>query len=175
MTTGYTREQLARLESEMDEYAPRIPTRADKIDAPRIVAMRAEGTNLGVLINFEFEGGRALVFWLHVVTASELAGAIAEAAKTYGWVSQWMGAAPADHLAPLTPENLKAALALASLSTRAVPTGLLANFFISAYGEVGATMIYFFPIQAAMEVATIIVSAGETAGWWGTDFELIPK
>lgn len=62
----------------------------------------------------------------------------------------------------------------ASLPTNALPGGMLVNFYMPQYGESGATMVFYFPRQAAMEFMTYIVQAGEQTKWWDSDFELIP-
>ena len=175
MGSGYTRDQLAQLWREVEENVPPLPTDADKKDAPRVVAMRAAGTDLGIVFNFEFKNGDTLVMLFNVVIAKEFAGAINSASQAFGWHKKGMVPAPSEHLKQPTPDDLPSALQVSSLSTYGIPSGILVNLYMPQYGESGATMVFHFPRQAALEVLTYVIRAAEVANWWTPgDFEIIP-
>jgi hypothetical protein len=174
VSTGYSQAQLDQLWHEMDSALPPLPTAADKKTAPRITAMCAAGTELGAVFNFGFKDGQSLVMFFNCVAAKELAGAINAAVQAYGWQKRGLVYAPSDHLAMPTRNDFESAISVVSLSTYGTASGILANFYMPQYGDSGATMMFYFPRQAAMEFLHYVFQAGETAIWWGTDFELIP-
>ena len=176
MATGYTQDQLDQLERDMVAQTPPLPTPADKKVAKRVIAMRAAGTELGAVFNFGFKGGWTLVFYLNCVVAKELAGAINQANLAYGWAKRGLEPADAEHLDWPTPEDLGSAFTVTSLSTDSTRGGTLVNFYISQRGEGDATMIFYFPVRAALEVLTTVAGVAKTAGWWNpADFELRAK
>lgn len=174
MSTGYSQAQLADLWQEMEVHLPPMPTETEKPAAPRITAMLCAGTELGTVFNLGFKDRKSLVMFFNCAIAKELAGAINHASQHYGWSKKGMTPAPSSHLTYPVPEDLASAIAVTSLSTNALPGGMLVNFYMPQYGESGATMVFYFPRQAAMEFMTYVVQAGEQAQWWDSDFELIP-
>jgi hypothetical protein len=175
VSTGYTQPQLDQLWQEMDGTLPPLPTSADKSSAPRVAAMRCAGTELGAIFNIGFKTGTSLVIFFNCVVAKEFAAAINAAGQAYGWQKRGMVPAPSAHLAYPEPDDLATAIKVTSLSTYGMPSGVLANFHMPEYGDAGATLVFFFPRPAAMELLTYIYQAGELGKWWDRDFELIPR
>lgn len=176
MATGWTQEQLNYLRREMEENAPPIPTKADKKNASRVTAMRASGTELGVVFNFGFKAGKSLLMAFNCVVAREFAGAINETGRILGWQKRGLSPAPAEHLLFPRPEDLESAIKVAALATDSTAGGITANFYVPEYGAAPGTVPIFFPVKAALEVLTTVASAADAADWWATDgsFELIP-
>jgi hypothetical protein len=83
MATGYTKAELEALYSAMDESVPPTPTKSDKASARRVVAMRATGTEKGIIINLETKTTDPEMLWLNCWVATELAAAINYASEHY--------------------------------------------------------------------------------------------
>lgn len=117
MATGWTQEQLNYLKREMEENAPPIPNKADRKCAPGVAAMRAAGTDLGIIFNFGFKNGQFLHMAFNCVVAKELAGAINSTGRILGWQKKGLKPVAANHLAYPKPEELDVAVRVASLAT----------------------------------------------------------
>jgi hypothetical protein len=174
MATGYTSEQLNALWREMEDHIPPIPTRADKREAPFVIALTAAGTEFGVLFHFAFDSDRSQLMFLNCQAAKEFAGALNAAARTYGWDKKKLGPLPSGRLAFPTPDDLGPATPVTSLSTDSTAKGVAVNFYMPDYRGSAITMIVFFPPIAAWQVVAMVVAAANTANWWKPDFELIP-
>ena len=172
MATGYTKAELDMLLHIMDEAVPPIPIDAAKTIALRVTAMRASGTEKGLLLNLESKDGTAELFWLNCRVAKELAGAINFASQQYGWAKRGMTAEPHDHLKQPQQEDLNSAIDVLSLSTSGIAAGILVRF---AVGEPVHHLTMYFPRNAALEILSYVVRCGAEAAWWDDGFELIPS
>lgn len=174
MATDYTQAQLDELWREMEEHIPPIPTRADKRDAPTVNALTAAGTEFGVLFYFGFESGISQMMFLNCHAAKELAGALNNTARTYGWDKLKLGPLPSGPLAFPSPDDLKPAIPVTSLSTDSTAKGALVNFYSPDYLGSAITLFVFFPPIAAWQVVATVVAAANTDEWWTPELELIP-
>jgi hypothetical protein len=73
MATGHTQAELNALLQLMEELVPPIPRDQQKRAAKRVTAMRAAGTEMGMLVNIETKTGAPELFWLNCWVAKELA------------------------------------------------------------------------------------------------------
>lgn len=165
---GFTPDELIQLERNMEEHRPPLPTESDQFDAPRVSAMRVAKAEQGIVFNFGFEGGRSLMMAFNCVTATELVGVIDLASRICGWRKRVLLSSPGDYLEYPAPD-LESAFQITSLSAATLPGGLLANFYVPVCGKAGATMMFYFPRQAALEVMNCIIDAGEVGKWWESD------
>jgi hypothetical protein len=172
MSTDYTPSELKALLDAMDYLAPPVPTARDKAKAGWVAAMRAVGTQRGILFIIETkQRGQAELFWFNCWVAKETAAAINFVSQNYGWPKRCFKPTWSEHLE--TPEigNMKKAAEVLSISSRGVPGGILIQF---AIGRPPKDTAMFFPANAALEIRNYIVRAGSDASWWGEDFELTP-
>jgi len=172
MATGYTQAELDALLLIMEDTVPRIPSKRDKKDAAHVTGMRLSGTDKGVLANFQTGNGRQDIYWLNVWVAKEVAASVSVASNAYGWPKH--GLAPDDNkrIRQPKPVHLATAIGVNSLSTSAEPTGVLIRFAVEHRIR---SVTLFLPASKALEAMLGIVQAGQTAEWWGEDFEPIPS
>lgn len=172
MATGYSREQLIELERELDENTPTIPTNSDKLKAPRVAALKAAGTDVGILFAFQLKGGTLLHVFLNCVVAKEFAAAVNLGDQAYQWRQRGLKPAPNGSVPNPLPDDLSTALNVLAFSTYSAPAGILANIYLPE----GDTMLLFFPVGAALEIRACIATAGMSGKWWDSaTFELIPR
>jgi hypothetical protein len=172
MATGWTQAELDALCALMEALTPEVPCDADKHRAARVTAMRVAGTEKGLLFNFEMKGGHTDLFWLNCWVAKELAGAINVANQAYGWLKRGLSPAPSQHLRPPTTDDLPDGADVISLATLAEPGGMLVRLVIERQPQ---HRLMFFPVKACLEILSAVGQGGNAAGWWGSDFELIPR
>jgi hypothetical protein len=175
MPTGWSQEQLNYLTREMEDNVPPIPTRALKKGAPRVTAMRAAGTELGMIFNFGLKDGKSIQVAFNCVVAKEFAGAINETGQILGWQKKGLLPAPADHLPFPKPGELPLAVRVASLATDSTADGILASFYAPEFAAGNGTFTLFFPVRAALEMLISITNAAEAARWWTADYELLAR
>jgi hypothetical protein len=161
MATGYTQLELDTLLAILDETAPQPPSKLDKLEAPRVTALRIAITDKGAFLNLETKGGE-----LNVWAAKEMAGAISLSSDEYGWSKKKFKPEPSDHLKEPMPTDLEAAAGVHSLATHGEPSGLLVRF---AIGNPIKHRTLFFPRTAALEVMIGIGKGGTIAKWWNPD------
>lgn len=159
---------------EMQENVPPVPAQALQKRAPRVTAMRAAGTDLGILFNFGFKDGKQLQMAFNCIVAKEFARAINERGALLDWQQKGAKPAPADHLTSPQPNELGDAVKVVSLATNFTPSGILAAFFAPEFAAGNGTFTLFFPVKAAIEVLASVASAADGAKWWGADFKLLP-
>jgi hypothetical protein len=82
MATGYTKAELDALMHIMNEAVPPVPDGSDK-RAARVTAIKAAGTDKGVIFNIETKTGGTEPFWFHCWVSKEIAGAISFASQSY--------------------------------------------------------------------------------------------
>jgi hypothetical protein len=171
MATGYTQAELDDLLEAMESIIPPVPTAADRARAVRVAAMRAAGTERGMILNIEAKQGGAEMFWLKCWVAKELAGAIYLASQHYGWSKQRFTPLSSDHLKAPEIEDLTGAANVRSLSAYGARGGVVARLAVAR--ELHTTL--FFPKKAALEIMNYVVRCGNEAGWWDSEFDLIPS
>jgi hypothetical protein len=172
MATGYTAAELDALYNVMDEAAPPIPTKSAKAGARHVVAMRAAGTDKGLILHFQIKDAEAEMLWLNCWVATELAAAINYASEHYGWDSRDWKPAPHDHLRPPRAEDLSGVSEGLSLATSREPGGMIVRFAV-AKSKRPTTL--FFSVSAALEIRSLVAVAGTEAQWWDDEFALIPS
>jgi hypothetical protein len=172
MATGYTQLELDTLLAILDETAPQPPSKLDKLEAPRVTALRIAITDKGAFLNLETKGGETGLYWLNVWAAKEMAGAISLSSEEYGWSKKKFKPEPSDHLKELEPDDLVSATAVHSLATYGEPAGMIVRF---AIGNPIKHRTLFFPRTAALEVMMGIGKGGTIATWWDDEFALIPR
>jgi hypothetical protein len=172
MSTGYTRAELDALYSAMDESVPPVPTKSAKASARHVVAMRAAGTDRGIIVHVQIRDAEAEMLWLNCWVATELAAAINLASEHYGWDQRDWKPAPHDHLRPPRAEDLSGVSEVLSLSTSGEPGGLTVRFAIAKSKR---PMTLFFGVSGALEIRSLVAVAGTEAGWWDDEFALIPS
>jgi hypothetical protein len=171
MATGYTQLQLDVLLAIMDRMVPPVPTHKEKRNAARVIAVRAAGTDKGAVFNIQVPGRKSEMFWFNCLAAKELAATIGFASQTYGWANRGLLASPSDHLKGPEIADIATATEVLSLSTLAESSGILVRL---AVGQPTTRRLFYFSARIALEVALAVAQGGNTAGWWGVDFELIP-
>lgn len=173
MATGYTQIELDALEDILDSLAPPIPTMSNKNEALKVTAMRTGIADKGAIFNFETKGGAGEMYWLNCTVARELATAVSYASSAFEWSGRGFKVTGSDHLREPKPEDVASAAEVLSLSTFAVPKGLLVRF---AIGQPVKHLLLFFPRNAALEIMLGIGQGGTRAQWWVDEsFELIPS
>jgi len=172
MATGYTQAELDALLDAMDSLAPPIPTERDRAQAGRVAAMRAAGTEKGILVDIEIKQGETGHFWFNCWVAKEMAAEINFVSQSYAWSKRRIKPRSSKRLAAPTTVDIKAAAQVLSLSTYGVPGGILMRF---AIGRPPQDKAVFFPVNAALEISSYIATAATQAAWWDDDFELIPS
>jgi hypothetical protein len=171
MATGYTQAELDALLAAMDGLVPPVPTAKDRARARRVAAVRATGTDRGILVNIETKGGEPQLFWLNCWVAKELAAAINFAAQTYSWSTQGFKPTSSDHLRAPEKEDMKGAAKVFSLSMCGSSGGMLMRF---AIGRPPKDRAMFFQPNAALEITKYVARGAVEAAWWDKEFELIP-
>jgi hypothetical protein len=172
MATGFTQSELDALMHSMDSEMPRVPRRADKILADPVKAMRAAGTEKGVLFVFEYKGGVTEHFWLNVWIAKELAAACHVASLEFGWLIRGFVPEPSDHIREPKIQDIDDAAQVTSLATNGEADGMLVRF---AIGQRSNAHTLYLPVPAALTVLSTIATGAATAEWWDPNtFELIP-
>ena len=171
MATEYTKEELDALMHIMNEAVPPVPDGGDKRAAAHIIAIKAAGTDKGVIFNIETKTGETEPFWFHCWVSKEIAGAISCASQSYGWAKRGLTPRPSDHLLMPARADIATAIEVLSLSTLGNPSGILVRL------AVGRPIKHrvFIPVRAALEVALAVTQGGTVAEWWDPDFELIPS
>jgi hypothetical protein len=173
MATGFTQAELDMLLAIIDEVAPPPPTKLDKIEAPKVTALRIAITDKGALLNIETKGGETCMYWLNVWVAKELAGAISFSSDAYNWAKRGLKPNPSDHIKVPEPSDLNAAAAIHSVATYGEPSGVIARF---AIGNPIKYRTLYLPRTAALEIMMGLGNGGTQAQWWTEeDFELIPS
>ena len=71
MATGYTQLELDTLLAILDETAPQPPSKLDKLEAPRVTALRIAITDKGAFLNLETKGGETGLY--HIDAKGETA------------------------------------------------------------------------------------------------------
>jgi hypothetical protein len=171
MATGYTQTELDDLLDAMDSLVPPVPTVTDRARAGRVAAMRAAGTEKGLLLNIEAKQGEVEIFWLNCCVAKEFLSAIDCVSHQHGWVKRRITPLSSDHLKAPKIQDLTGAASVRSFSTYGAPGGIVACFAVAR--ETPTTL--FFPKNAALEIMNYVVRNGAEATWWDDKFALIPS
>jgi hypothetical protein len=108
----------------MDSLVPPVPTERDRAQAGRVAAMRAAGTEKGILVNIEMKQGEACHFWFNCWVAKEMAAAINFVSESYAWSKRRFKPTSSKHLAAPAINDIKAAAQVLSLSTYGAPGGI---------------------------------------------------
>jgi hypothetical protein len=171
MTTGYTQQDLDRLHRQMLNRAPPLPTLADLRTAPIVLSAAWNGSYVGIILNLQFQAEQHIAVDLSCVVALELMNGINDRAHDMGWWDEVEpGQAPEDRLPLFNCDRTDKTSNIVSLTTGAIPGGMLVHFRDS---DDGSTLV-FLPRSIARGVAIGIAGIGEMAKWWNEDFELLP-
>jgi hypothetical protein len=178
MATGYTHAELNALAHLMDEAAPPIPTEDEKQLTAIVLAMRAAGTEKGILLNLESNERGQELFWLNCWVAKELVSAIESGNMHFGWSRFGLLGGSDDCLLEPKISDLTTAAHVISLATWGEPSGIRIRFVIDRWSQTDLPVkdiVLFLPIQAALEAMDIVTQCAKIAGWCSGDFELIPS
>jgi hypothetical protein len=171
MTTGYTQPELDHMHRQMLDSCPPLPTLADLKSAPTVLSAAWNGSHVGILLYLEFQAEQRIVIDLNCVVALELMNGINDRAHDMGWWDEIApGHAPEDKLPLYNWDRTDRALNITTLTTGALPEGILVHFKDS---DNGSTLV-FLPRSIARGVVIGIAGIGDLAKWWNDDFELLP-
>lgn len=174
MTTGYTQMELDALRESLEANVPPTPKSSDKARASRVIAMRAGGTDTGVLIELRFKKEPHQLLWFNCWVATDLAAGINVGAQGHDWVDHAQLLNPPTDGPELTPAKIPEATKVIAISTLAMPKGAVVNATVNENGVITRASWYFTRAMA-MEVFYYITEAGRRAKWWSDGYELIPR